>query len=60
MTDILQPYGKFLDTIKIPLRLSCQTESGWPMILSLRVPLSGWLLDVRNPRGGKSRLLPAG
>jgi hypothetical protein len=35
MTDILQPYGNFLDTIKIPLRLSCRTESGWPMILSL-------------------------
>jgi len=35
MTDTLQPYENFLDTIKIPLRLSCRTESGWPMILSL-------------------------
>ncbi len=35
MTDILQPYQNFLGTIKIPLRLSCRTESGWPMILSL-------------------------
>lgn len=35
MTAVLQPYADFLETIKIPLRLSCRTESGWPMILSL-------------------------
>jgi nitroimidazol reductase NimA-like FMN-containing flavoprotein (pyridoxamine 5'-phosphate oxidase superfamily) len=32
---VLQPYKKYLEETVIPLRLACQTESGWPIILSL-------------------------
>jgi nitroimidazol reductase NimA-like FMN-containing flavoprotein (pyridoxamine 5'-phosphate oxidase superfamily) len=32
---VLQPYKKYLEETVIPLRLACQTESGWPFILSL-------------------------
>lgn len=31
----LSDYQEFLEKIRIPLRLACKTESGWPMILSL-------------------------
>lgn len=34
MTD-LKEYQKFLENSRIPVRLACKTESGWPMILSL-------------------------
>ena len=35
MSPSLSPYQDFLQNAKIPLRLSCNTQSGWPMILSL-------------------------
>ena len=28
-------YQEYLDDIRIPLRLACKTESGWPMVVSL-------------------------
>ena len=31
----LSDYQEFLEKVRIPLRLACKTESGWPMILSL-------------------------
>lgn len=31
----LSDYEKFLEDIRIPIRLACKTESGWPMVLSL-------------------------
>jgi len=31
----LSDYQEFLENSRIPLRLACKTESGWPMILSL-------------------------
>jgi len=31
----LSDYQEFLEKSRIPLRLACKTESGWPMILSL-------------------------
>ena len=31
----LSNYQEFLENSRIPLRLACKTESGWPMILSL-------------------------
>jgi len=31
----LSDFQEFLEKIRIPLRLACKTESGWPMILSL-------------------------
>ncbi len=34
MTD-LKDYKNFLEGVRIPIRLACKTESGWPMILSL-------------------------
>ena len=34
MTDI-KDYKNFLENVRIPIRLACKTESGWPMILSL-------------------------
>lgn len=35
MSLSLTDFQNYLQKIKIPLRLSCRTESGWPMILSL-------------------------
>ena len=32
---ITREIGQFLKESKVPLRLSCVTESGWPMVLSL-------------------------
>jgi len=31
----LSDYQEFLENIRIPIRLACKTESGWPMVLSL-------------------------
>jgi len=31
----LADYQDFLENIRIPIRLACKTESGWPMVLSL-------------------------
>ncbi len=31
----LSDYEEFLENIRIPMRLACKTESGWPMVLSL-------------------------
>ena len=31
----LSDYQEFLENSRIPLRLACKTESGWPMLLSL-------------------------
>lgn len=42
MTADLQAYQTFLTESKIPLRLSCTTESGWPVVLSL------WFLYQEN------------
>lgn len=35
MENDLKVFEEFLDGIKIPLRLACTTESGWPIVLSL-------------------------
>ena len=35
MSNSLEEYQPFLNEAIIPLRLSCRTQSGWPMILSL-------------------------
>jgi nitroimidazol reductase NimA-like FMN-containing flavoprotein (pyridoxamine 5'-phosphate oxidase superfamily) len=35
MTPSLVDYEKFLTQKRIPVRLGCQTESGWPAVLSL-------------------------
>lgn len=35
MSPSLESFDRFLTDIRIPLRLSCKTESGWPMVLSL-------------------------
>ncbi|TFG47720.1 MAG: hypothetical protein E4H33_05430, partial [Anaerolineales bacterium] len=35
ITMILTAYQNYLENVKIPLRLACQTESGWPLVLSL-------------------------
>ena len=35
MSNSLDEMETYLTMIKIPLRLSCKTHSGWPMILSL-------------------------
>ena len=31
----LGKFSKYLDTMKIPLRLGCTTQSGWPVVVSL-------------------------
>lgn len=31
----LADHQEFLEKIRIPMRLACKTESGWPMVLSL-------------------------
>ena len=35
MVDDLKQTEKYLREIRIPLRLSCTTKTGWPMIVSL-------------------------
>lgn len=35
MTATLADYESYLETTRIPLRLACSTESGWPMSVSL-------------------------
>ncbi|MBL6982512.1 MAG: pyridoxamine 5'-phosphate oxidase family protein [Anaerolineales bacterium] len=35
MTGDLSKFEEYLETARIPLRLACKTESGWPMALSL-------------------------
>ena len=35
MDDDLKQAEEYLRAIKIPVRLSCKTQSGWPMIVSL-------------------------
>lgn len=35
MTSALNEYKEYLEKTRIPLRLSCRTESGWPVGLSL-------------------------
>ena len=35
MNQSLDKYTEYLNKTKIPLRLSCTTESGWPFVLSL-------------------------
>ena len=35
MSVMIADYQTYLEEIKIPLRLACRAESGWPMIVSL-------------------------
>lgn len=35
MAISLQDYSKFLDSVRIPIRLAFRTSSGWPLVLSL-------------------------
>ena len=35
MVADLSKMESFLDTMRIPIRLACTTESGWPMAVSL-------------------------
>jgi hypothetical protein len=35
MVDDLVQIEEYLNSVRIPLRLSCATQSGWPMIVSL-------------------------
>lgn len=35
MTSILSDMDKFLDEVRIPIRLACQTQTGWPTVVSL-------------------------
>jgi len=35
MTDELKLASHYLDTMRIPIRLACVTQSGWPMAVSL-------------------------
>ena len=35
MAKKITDYQEYLDDIRIPLRLACKTESGWPMVVSL-------------------------
>ena len=35
MKKKLLPIGTYLDKVRIPMRIGCTTESGWPVVLSL-------------------------
>jgi len=35
MKPKLAAFSEYLQSLKIPIRLSCTTESGWPMVVSL-------------------------
>lgn len=35
MESKLTKFTEYLDSLKIPLRLSCTTQSGWPLVVSL-------------------------
>lgn len=49
----LSDYQEFLENNRIPLRLACKTESGWPMILSLWFIYSDGSLYCATRRSAK-------
>jgi len=58
MTHSLDDFQSYLERIKIPLRLSCRTESGWPMILSLWYMVQdGQILCATSPSARVIRYL---
>lgn len=53
MTPQLEDYQHYLTHTKIPLRLSCTTSSGWPVVLSLWYLQEGQALYCATQQGAK-------
>lgn len=53
MKNSMREYQEYLDAIHIPLRLACNTQSGWPIVLSLWFLHRGGLLYCATPRSAK-------
>ncbi len=53
MSRTLDDFQNYLERIKIPLRLSCRTESEWPMILSLWFMCQDGQILCATPRSAR-------
>ena len=53
MTDLLAPFEDYLKSARIPIRLACVTDSGWPVVISLWFTYRDGLLYCATRSGAR-------